>query len=114
MRFMPNPDPTIQLLQQQCFPNLSVLFLCLFMSLHEAWPQFPALGRQERHLARSSAADAHLLQGVVLFKDALPHAFVVTSGYLNSASGHSPLTSGINKGLFAPKNKILSLSESFL
>ncbi len=59
----------------------------------------------------SSPSVAHLLQGLTSceFRDALLHTSVVTSGYLryccflinSNKSGHSPLTSGINKA-FSP------------
>ncbi len=61
----------------------------------------------------SSPSVAHLLQGLTSceFRDALLHTSVVTSGYLryccflinSNKSGHSPLTSGINKA-FSPQN----------
>src|SRR4029434_2169893 len=61
----------------------------------------------------SSAAVAHLLQGSTccVFRDALLHTLVVTSGYFSycclsiilNQSGHSPLTSGINKA-FSPSS----------
>ena len=69
----------------------------------------------------SSAAVAHLLQGSTccVFRDALLHTSVVTSGYLSSCclsissnqSGPSPLTSGINKA-FSPTE--LPLTGYFL
>ena len=59
----------------------------------------------------SSAAVAHMLQGSMCcaFRDALLHTLVVPSGYLShcclsiilNQSGHSPLTSGINKAFFS-------------
>ncbi len=68
----------------------------------------------------SSAAVAHLLQGSMsfAFRDTLLYTSVVTSGirvivsarvivaFLSASNqfGHSPLTSGINKGVFAPHN----------
>ncbi len=57
--------------------------------------------------AESSAAVAHLLQGLTccVFRDGILHTLVVTSGYLSycclsvisNQSAHSPLTSDINK-----------------
>ncbi len=62
---------------------------------------------QERHPVWSSAAVAHLLQGLTCcaFRDGILHTLVVTSGYLSycclyiisNHSAHSPLTSDFNK-----------------
>ncbi len=65
------------------------------------------LSWQEQHPVWSSAAVAHLLQGLTCcaFRDCILHILVVTSGYLSycclsiisNQSAHSPLTSDINK-----------------
>ncbi len=48
-------------------------------------PLFPVLSWQERHPVWSSAAGAHLLQGLTccVFRDGVQHTLVVTSGYLS-------------------------------
>jgi len=66
---------------------------------------------------QSSAAVAHLLQGLMCcsFRDGLLQTLVVTNGYLSycclciilNQSGHSPLTSGINKA-FSPRELLLT------
>ncbi len=58
----------------------------------------------------SSAAVAHLVQASTYcaFRDGILHTLVVTSGYLSycclsiisNQSAHSPLISGISKGIF--------------
>ncbi len=69
----------------------------------------------------SSAAGAHLLQGLMccVFRDGILHTLVVTSGYLSycclsiisNQSAHSPLTSDINKAFLSTQ---LPLTEYFL
>lgn len=65
----------------------------------------------------SSAAVAHLLQGLKrdVFREALLHDLIVTSGYLSYCclpitcrqSGHFPLSSNINKA-FSPRELLLT------
>ncbi len=83
---------------RQCFP----IFYCpILVSLCEL--KFPVLSWQERHPEWSSAAGAHLLQGLTCcaFRDGILHTLVVTSGYfsycctsiISNQSAYSPLTS---------------------
>ncbi len=81
----------------------------ILLSLSELYPPFPVLSWQERHPVWSSAAVAHLLQGLMccVFRDGILHISVVTSGYWVTVIFLSslislpillwPLTSGINK-----------------
>ncbi len=111
MFFTTNSDPTILMSQQKSrlirpgsvFP---IFYGLILVSLCELYPPFPVLRWQERHPVWSSAAVAHLLQGSTccVFRDAILHTLVITSGYLSycclsiisNQSVHSPLTSDIN------------------
>ncbi len=88
--------------------NIFPIFYCpILVSQCKLQPLFPVLRWQEWHPVWSSAAVAHLLQGLkcCAFRDGILHALVVTSGYLSycclsiisNQSTHTPLTSDINK-----------------
>ncbi len=67
---------------RQCFYNL---LLSNFGEPVRIIASFPVLNWQERHPVWSSAAVAHLLQGLTccVFRDGILHTLVVTSGYLS-------------------------------
>ncbi len=88
--------------------NVFPIFYCpILLSLCELYPPCPVLIWQEQHPVWSSAAGAHLLQGLTccVFRDGILQILVVTNGYLSycclsiisNQSVHSPLTSDINK-----------------
>lgn len=105
--FAPNSDLAIQLLQQKLsFIRPDNIFPIVFFSnyVEPVWTAalFPVLSGQELYLVWSSAAIAHLFQGLMCaFRDAHLHTLVVTSGCLSYSffpirlkpSGHSPLNS---------------------
>ncbi len=65
--------------QATFFQSSILVILC------ELYPACPVLIWQERHPVWSSAAGAHLLQGLTccVFRDGILHTLVVTSGYLS-------------------------------
>ncbi len=108
MFFTPNSDPTSECRSRNQDSSESInLLLSSFGDLCELYPPCPVLIWPERHPVWSSAAGAHLLQGLTccVFRDGILQILVVTSGYLSycclsiisNQSVHSPLTSDINK-----------------
>ncbi len=101
---------------RQPFSHLLLVSLCELL-------QFPVLSWQDWHPVWSSAAVTHLLQGSTCcaIRDALLHTLLVTSDCLSycchsissSQSGHSPLTSGIDKA-FSPTELLLTVYFIFL
>ncbi len=109
------PEPLIQGRMDPCFHVLYVKFWPYHLNIaaeietHQTRQRFSNLllsnFGEPVHLVWSSAAVAHLLQGLTCyaFRDGILHTLVVTSGYLSycsvifNQSAHSPLTSDINK-----------------
>ncbi len=100
MFFTPNSDPTSECCSRNRDSSDQATFLPIFycpilVSLCELYPPFPVLIWQEQHPVWSSAAVAHLLQGLTCcaFRDGILHILVVTSGYLSYCCLLSSLTS---------------------
>ncbi len=111
--------------EQATFFQSSIVFFSNLLLSHFGElvrkPSFAVLSWQERHPVWSSAAVAHLLQGLTCcaFRDGILHTLVVTSGYfsyrclsiISNQSAHSPLSSDINKAF---SSKQLPLTGHFL